>query len=126
MMEQEPKHPAEPEILDLEHLREVCDGDLAFEREIVGDFLAQVTPLHESLAAALAVGDAAAIRFAAHSLKGSSRSLGAVALGEACAALEEIGNREDLARAPAALQRTTVEIGRLRQRIQQHLSGLAA
>jgi len=126
MNDHEPTHSPDSPILDVEHLRDVCGGDLAFEREIIGDFLAQVTPLQEKLALAVASGNANTVSFAAHAIKGSSRSLGAVALGEACAELEEIGDQGDLTEAPAALKRIVAELARLRVRIQEHLDGLAA
>ena len=124
MNDHEPSHSFP--VLDVEHLRTVCGGDLEFEREIIGDFMAQVDPLYGSLAAAVAANDAAGIRFAAHSLKGSSRSLGAVALAEACARLESMGQSGDLGDAPRSLEHAQAELTRFRQAIQIHLDRLAA
>ena len=125
-MSHEPEPDAEPEVLDLAHLRDVCSDDVDFEREIIGDFMDQIGPMFERLAGAVAAGEPSAIRFAAHAIKGSSRSLGAVALAEACGRLEAIEDAEGVADAGRLLDRAAVEVDRLRDRIQRHLEGRAA
>jgi HPt (histidine-containing phosphotransfer) domain-containing protein len=91
-------------VFDPEYLRTMCDDDPEFEREVVGSFLDSAGDLMARMATALEAGDATGIRAAAHGLKGSSRSIGAPKLGDACAELETSVGAGDLGAAPAALR----------------------
>ncbi len=73
---------------DRDHLLDMCDGDQAFEREVVESFLESAAGLIARMDQAAAAGDGAGLRAAAHGLKGSSLSIGGPDLGDACAALE--------------------------------------
>jgi HPt (histidine-containing phosphotransfer) domain-containing protein len=78
---------AAPKVLDRAHLARYTGGDAALEAELFALLdgqieacigrLSQVTP-----------GDDQAWRDAAHTLKGAARGVGAMQLGEACAAAE--------------------------------------
>ena len=116
----------EQEILDLEHLRLVCCEDSDFEREIIGDFLAQAVPYVARLEAAVTAGDVTELKFVAHALTGSSRSLGAAAFGQACARLDALAKSGDLTDAPSALARAREEWERLRDRLEAHRARPAA
>ena len=71
----------------LETLREALDDDELLT-EVIQTFLDE-TPTHlASLTAAARSGDAPAVTAAAHLVKGSALTLGAVRLGRMCAALE--------------------------------------
>jgi len=87
-------------VFDGTRLREISAGDEAFERELIEEFLNGSAAILDRLEAAVAAGDANAVRLEAHSLKGSSRDLGALALGDACDRLETLGRGADLSNAP--------------------------
>ena len=75
-------------IFDREHLQQYTSGDTALERELLGLFLGQFKPLRTQLAAAASADD---WKFAAHTLKGSARSIGAPQIGTVAEKLELIG-----------------------------------
>ncbi|HRP88310.1 MAG TPA: Hpt domain-containing protein, partial [Gammaproteobacteria bacterium] len=68
-------------------------------RGLLGDYLASAGAEVEKVEAAIAAADARAIAFAAHKLKSSSRSVGAVPFGELCARLESVAKAGDCAAA---------------------------
>lgn len=69
--------------IDLDHLRRMTLGDAGLEREVLAMFAAQSAKLIDALAALPA--EAAAL---AHTLKGSARAIGALAVAEAAGGLE--------------------------------------
>jgi len=82
----------------LEALRRL--GEKTGEEElgpVVESFLEQGARDLDTIRRALPRGDGAALAAAAHSLAGSSGILGAAALSLACAGLEELARRQDLA-----------------------------
>lgn len=113
-------------VFDTTHFADVCGDDLAFQREIIGDFLSQFDTRLDDIAAAVAARDPAATRLAAHALKGSAASLGARALAAAVERIEALGRAEALDEAPAALDRVLVEAGRLRETLAAYLGERAA
>jgi HPt (histidine-containing phosphotransfer) domain-containing protein len=78
----------DPAIFDREHLSQYTNGDAALERELVTLFLVQFAPFRSQLDAALSEYD---WKFAAHSLKGSARSIGAPAIAALTEKLEAMG-----------------------------------
>jgi two-component system, sensor histidine kinase and response regulator len=68
--------------------------------ELLQTYLEESEVLLANARSTLAQGDAAGLRLAAHALKGSSATVGARAMAQACEALEECGRSGDLA--PAA------------------------
>ena len=113
-------------VFDTAHFADVCGDDLAFQREIIGDFLSQFDSRLEDIAAALVLRDPAAIRLAAHALKGSAASLGARALAEAAHRIEDLGRSKSLDDAPSELDRVLAEAGRLRGTLATYLRERAA
>ncbi|WP_233205041.1 Hpt domain-containing protein [Alkalicaulis satelles] len=73
-------------VLDRAHLRRYSGGDAALEAEL---FALLESQMGACLAAMKAADDDEAWRRAAHTLKGASRGVGAMALGEACARAED-------------------------------------
>ncbi len=65
---------ADPAIFDQEHLHQYTGGDPALERELVNLFLSHFVPVRTQLDAARSAQE---WKFAAHSIKGSARSMGA-------------------------------------------------
>ena len=100
-----PADPAAGEFpdLDLERLRLVTGGESALEEELLGIFLESARETLEDLRTAIEAGDARLLRAHAHALKGGSRTIGAVALGELAWELERLGDSSDIASAYGAL-----------------------
>jgi HPt (histidine-containing phosphotransfer) domain-containing protein len=65
--------------------------DEAIIREFLHDFHSSADKIVTELRAAYAQGNMATVGAAAHKLKSSARSVGALALGELCAAMEQAG-----------------------------------
>lgn len=72
------------------------DKGSGFFDELLDDFVAQTENLLVQIEAAIAMQNATALRFAAHTLKGSSFSIGAHRLGELCADLERLSAQSDV------------------------------
>ena len=104
--------------LDLGRLSEISGGEVEFEREIVAEYIAQGWDLLEAATLTLESMDAAALRRYAHTLKGSSRTVGAegvalVAIALEAAAAESVqGASALLGRARACLAVTEREFER--------------
>lgn len=67
---------------------EMVGGDLGFLGELVAEYRTDGAMRVADMRAALAAGDAESLRRAAHTLKGSSASLGANDLADACRVVE--------------------------------------
>ncbi|WP_119391268.1 Hpt domain-containing protein [Taklimakanibacter lacteus] len=78
----------DPAIFDRAHLRQYTSGDENLERELLGLFLGQFTPIRTQLHAAAKADD---WKLAAHTLKGSARSIGAPQIGAVAEKLELTG-----------------------------------
>jgi chemotaxis protein histidine kinase CheA len=78
----------DPAIFDREHLSQYTSGDAVLERELVTLFLGQFAPVRAQLDAALSEQE---WKFAAHSLKGSARSIGAPQIAALAEKLEAMG-----------------------------------
>ncbi len=78
----------DPAIFDRSHLHQYTTGDGALERELIGLFLGQFEPIWTQLAVAASADD---WKFAAHTLKGSARSIGAPKIAALAEKLEIIG-----------------------------------
>ncbi len=72
-------------VLDRDHLAQYTGGDAALEAELFGLLTSQIDNCIGKMRDA---ADASAWQTAAHTLKGAARGVGAMALGEACAAAE--------------------------------------
>lgn len=88
--------PAEGSLLDGAHLHRYTGGDIALEVELYGLLRGQIRSTLDALEKA---GDDEQLwRRLVHTLKGASRGVGAMALGDVCA------HNEDRAGDPAALE----------------------
>jgi signal transduction histidine kinase/DNA-binding response OmpR family regulator len=99
--------------LDLERLHLATDGDPTLEEELLGIFLESARETLQEMHTALEAGDARLLRAHAHALKGSSRTMGAVALGELAHELERLGDTSDLASANGALRSANAAFKRM-------------
>jgi HPt (histidine-containing phosphotransfer) domain-containing protein len=64
------------------------DGEASFVLELIGTFQADTVLRLQAMRAAISVGNRAALKAQAHSAKGSSRQMGAIALAAICEELE--------------------------------------
>lgn len=85
-------------VLDRDHLLEITDGDVAFERELLGTYRASVANLLARLRASLTDGELTQVIREAHALKGASLNVGAMAMGQCAGAIESAARDGDTAR----------------------------
>jgi PAS domain S-box-containing protein len=82
----------------LKYLRELEDADNPdFLGKLIGTYLRDLPVRLEEIRAALAAGDATALRVAAHTLKGSSANMGAKRLQKVSLLMENVGKSGNLA-----------------------------
>jgi len=86
---------AHGKALDLDVLRQLVGDDEEVVQALLRDYLDSAAKELEKIRAAIACVDAQAVAFAAHKLKSSSRSVGAIQFGELCARLETAGKADD-------------------------------
>jgi len=82
-------------------LLESCDGDDDLAREVILEFCESAPVRLVRLTLAVANLDLSQVRLEAHSIKGSCRTIGAVALASITAILEESSKNGDLSDATA-------------------------
>jgi HPt (histidine-containing phosphotransfer) domain-containing protein len=87
------------------------DGELA--RQMACVFLGQIDRLLDAVRAAIAAGDADALRRAAHAVKGAAANFDAAPTVAAAAALEQLGRTGDVSQAHALLAILEPEVVRL-------------
>lgn len=87
-------------------LKEISGGDTEFEREIAGEYVTQAWALLAEITSAIERGDPEPLRRAAHTLKGSSRTIGAQGVADLAAQLEKLAGQ------PGPL--VTTLVGRIR------------
>jgi HPt (histidine-containing phosphotransfer) domain-containing protein len=73
----------------LDTLLELVGGDTAFLAELIDTFLEDTPMIIVEMRFAVASGDSASLRRAAHTLKSNSRTFGAHRLGDLCRQIEE-------------------------------------
>lgn len=76
------------QVLSLDALRQTAGGDRSFERDILTTFLKESPYLVTMMQNALDAGDADQVHYAAHTLKSSSRMIGADAFARLCETIE--------------------------------------
>lgn len=104
-------------LLDAQALARLHDldpgGRSGLVQRVLKTYTQSLQRLLEQLRAALAAGDSAAVRHAAHTLKSSSASVGALALSALCADVEAQLRRTDAALPAALLERLLAEGDRI-------------
>jgi PAS domain S-box-containing protein len=86
--------PPAPSV-DVNVLKVLVGGDAAIVREFLQDFRSSAAAITLELRAACAARQMKAVADAGHKLKSSARAVGAMALSELCAAMEEVGKAGD-------------------------------
>ncbi|MGC8668877.1 MAG: PAS domain S-box protein [Chthonomonadales bacterium] len=117
---------ASPEVFVRERLERNCGNDEDFAKEVVEVFLRTTEETMEALEAAVQKEDWEQVAMAAHSVKGTARTLGAEALGAACWELEQAGRRSDDAACRAGLEAMRREFHRVREVLARYLWRKAA
>lgn len=79
-----------------EFLARTCDDDDAFARELVDAFLTATPAVLEQIRMGVLSADPTVVRAGAHTLKGSSRAIGADRVGEVAETLETRAREADL------------------------------
>lgn len=103
--------PALPVIpVDVSVLKALVGDDPAILSEFLQDFRSSATQIAAELKTAYAAGQAAQAGALAHKLKSSARSVGALALGELCAEMEQAGKAEQIETLTALLSRFETEM----------------
>lgn len=84
-------------LVDISVLRRLVNDDEAAVRELLNDYRLAAHKLAGELSGGVAEGDAAKAGAIAHRLKSAARTVGALALGDLCAELENAGKAGDRA-----------------------------
>jgi CheY-like chemotaxis protein/HPt (histidine-containing phosphotransfer) domain-containing protein len=101
---------AAPVPVDVGVLERLVGKDSAVIRDFLRDFRASSAKIAAELRSACQQGQATAAGAAAHKLKSSARSVGALALGELCAEMEQAGTAGDNETLAALLPRFEQEL----------------
>jgi HPt (histidine-containing phosphotransfer) domain-containing protein len=96
--------------VDVKVLEQLVGDDPAVIGEFLQDFRVSAAKIGVELRAAYEAGDTVAAGVAAHKLKSSARSVGALALGELCAEMERAGKAGDAQTLAALLPRFELEL----------------
>ncbi|MGH7740708.1 MAG: response regulator [Candidatus Eiseniibacteriota bacterium] len=118
--------PVSSQVLDVERFKEISCGDGEFERELMHDFSSSASAQLMRLRAAIEKKSADGVQRAAHALKGASRTLGAVRMGDTAQELETMGEESRLDGAEALVQRIAVEFEDARAALEHFLARRAA
>ncbi|MDN5836380.1 MAG: response regulator, partial [Nitrosospira sp.] len=102
--------PAVGKPVDVSVLEALVGNDPAMIDEFLRDFRASSARIAADLSAAAEAGHAETAGAAAHKLKSSARSVGAMALGELCAEMEKAGKAGDMKAVKALLPRFESEL----------------
>lgn len=117
---------AELPILDEEYLSEVSEGDVHFEKELFHDFFDLVPELISSFEKAIEENDADQAHRAAHSLRGSARSIGAKRVGSVCDSIVIKTREADLSNMDSLLEQLRKNIAELKSFIEKEWGSIAA
>ncbi len=125
-MAQDSAHPSPPpgvaqQVLDPAALRELREGSEDFFREITELFCQEAPAQIERIVRALGSGDMALVKREAHSLKGSSLSMGARGISALCLQLEEAAKQDARARSLELASDLKAEFERVREALQLEL-----
>ncbi len=112
---------AEGDIVNWQEALQAVQGDPQLLKTVVEAELEEIPRLMAAISKAIASSDAAALRLAAHTLKGSLRYFGKTVACEEVFRLEKTGQDGNLSEAGASLAVLEREILRIIQVLQEHL-----
>jgi len=108
---QQPAQPVAASLLvDVNVLKKLVGDDEEIIRDFLHDFRLSAAKIATELRTVCAAGQAADAGALAHKLKSSARSVGALALGELCAEMEQSGKAGDMATLAALLPKFEQEL----------------
>ncbi len=110
-----------PALLQLSVLASLVGDEPAVINEFLSDFRASAQSLRKEIADAAAAGQLAQVGALAHRLKSSSRSVGALPLGEICAELEKAGKQGNAALVDDAHRRFVAMLDKVEAALAAHL-----
>jgi PAS domain S-box-containing protein len=110
----EPARPADADVMDVKAALEHVGGDPQLLREVAEVFLAESPAMLAAVGEAVAARDAARLKRAAHTLKGSAGTFAAPTAFEAAFRLEQMGATNNLAQAMTAWDALRQAIDHLR------------
>jgi CheY-like chemotaxis protein/HPt (histidine-containing phosphotransfer) domain-containing protein len=110
------------EVVGLDNLRMMTEGDAAFLSGLINTFLKEGPHLVEEIRTAIAQGDAARLRLSAHSLKSNSSNFGAARLEAVSRELELMGKGGTLAAAGPKLAQLEMEYQRVKLALVPYLN----
>lgn len=105
-----------PKKLDLKQFQEVSDNDITAEEELISSFDETYEDVFPKLIAACKCEDSKGARLQAHSLKGSSRSIGFVHMADIVVKMEDMflkGRVKDGAQLIPQLQKEYEDVSQL-------------
>ena len=101
----------------------VDDDDDSFVRDLFESFVGSFGDARDGMRSALATGDTEAMRLHAHSLKGSSGNLGALALSDIAKELQRMGDEGDISSAGPWVDAAEEEYNRVMVAVGELLPG---
>lgn len=115
--------PAEPSVVDISVPKGLVGGDDDLVRSLLRDYTTTVLDrLAPQLLSALAAADLEQIGFLAHQVKSSSRSIGALALGDLCEEIE----MDSRAGTPAGIDQQSQRLAMLLAEVRLTIAGILA
>ncbi len=106
--------------VDVNVLKSLVGNDDATLRDFLHEFQISAAKIADELRTACAAGQAAVAGAAAHKLKSSARSVGALALGELCAEMEKYGKVNDNEALAALLPKFVRELENVEHFLEQY------
>jgi len=116
--------PFDPSVFETLHAS--VGGDATFLADLVGDYLEDGQTLLDTMQAAVDNDDAALLERSAHSLKSTSQTVGALALADVCATIEQHAHDEELQRAAQQLPDAITYFATAKQRLHDRKIALEA
>ena len=111
------KVPNKDEVVDLDALLALVDGDRVILRELVDLFLLDLEKRNSEIREAISNGNSGQLVRAAHAIKGISSTYAAMAVTRAARELQELGESGDLTRIDEALVGLEHEVGLLKEEL---------
>jgi two-component system, sensor histidine kinase and response regulator len=106
-------------VFDRKRMQTLSDGDAEFERELIDAFITNIGTHLSTLQSSIVAGDLAGVAREAHSLKGASADIGAVALAACAGRIEAAATAGDTASMTAMLTELVASEQQLKQRLAQ-------